>query len=90
MNDTRPKYSHRYYEFQPDCYEGLYRNSNGYAVAIVACVSADNTWAAYIGGADPQSEQSALRFVRECGSKLSEEDARHFFPAIDLDLPYRD
>ena len=76
------------HEFAPDKYEGRYWNSNGYAVAVVASIGVEGAWAAYIGGADPASEEDALSWVAARGVKLSEKDARHFFP--DLDLPYRD
>ena len=80
-------YSHIYHQFEPHKYEGRYWNSNGYACAVVASVGVEGEWAAYIGGADPQREEEALHSVAEGGAKLSEADARHFFPEIDL--PYR-
>lgn len=45
-------------------------------------------WAAYIG-ADPgaHTEEQALKTVARYGVKLSEKDARYFFP--DIDAPYR-
>lgn len=76
-----------YHEFQLDKYEGRYWNANGFACAVVASIGQEGKWSAYIGGADPQSEEEALDFVARHGVKLEEEDARHFFPAIDL--PYR-
>ena len=82
-----PKYNHLYYEFQPDKYEGRYFNTNGYGCAIVASVGVEGAWSAYIGGCPPESEEEGLDFVVKYGAKLSETDARHFFPAIDL--PYR-
>ena len=81
------KYNEFYYEFEPNKYEGRYWNSNGYACAIVASVGVEGAWSAYIGGADPRSEEEGLAFVARGGAKLSEEDARHFFP--DIKLPYR-
>ena len=65
-----------------------YYNANYYATAIVASITEGIDWAAYIGGADPDiSEENAVEYVRDCGDKLSESDARHFFP--DIKLPYR-
>ena len=45
-------------------------------------------WAGYIG-ADPaaHTEEAALKTVASYGAKLSEKDARYFFP--DIELPYR-
>ncbi len=77
----------RYYEFQPNKYEGRYWNTNGYGCAIVASVTPSCDWAAYIGGCAPKSEEEGLDFVARRGTKLSEADARHFFPGVDL--PYR-
>jgi len=45
-------------------------------------------WAVYIGGASHiLPEHEALEFVAAKGCKLSEKDARHYFPEITL--PYR-
>ncbi len=76
-----------YYEFTSNKYEARYWNANGYACAVVASIGAEGAWAAYIGGCAPESEDAGLQFVATSGCKLSENDARHFFP--DLDLPYR-
>ncbi len=66
-----------------------YWNSNGYATAIVAVVTEGVDWAAYIGGADPEiRETEAIFHVARDGDKLPEEDAKHFFPAVNW-LPYR-
>jgi len=63
-------------------------NSNYLAIAIVACITEGIDWAAYIGGADHRlTERQAVEYVGDYGCKLSEKDARHFFP--DIDLPYR-
>ncbi len=68
--------------------EGNYWNANYYATAIVAVITEGIDWAAYIGGADHTiPEQEACQFVAAKGCKLSEKDARHFFP--DIKLPYR-
>lgn len=67
---------------------GRYYNANYYATAIVASITEGIDWAAYIGGASHQfSEKEATQFVADRGSKLSENDARYYFPAIKL--PYR-
>ena len=76
------------HEFAIDNFEGRYWNANGYATAVVASIGTEGAWSAYIGGCPPESEEEGLLFVIKWGSKLLEEDARHFFP--DLDLPYRD
>lgn len=75
------------HEFAPNKYEGRYWNANGYATAVVASIGDEGAWSAYIGGCPPKSEEEGLQIVARDGCKLSEEDARHFFP--DLDLPYR-
>ncbi len=75
------------YEFAPNKYEGRYWNSNGYGCAVIASIGAEGAWAAYIGGCPPESEEEGLQFIAKWGAKLTEDDARHFFP--DLDLPYR-
>ncbi len=68
--------------------EGHYWNANYYAMAIVASITEGIDWAAYIGGADHTiPEGDAVQFVADRGCKLSEKDARHFFPNIKL--PYR-
>ena len=65
-----------------------YYNANYFATAIVASITEGIDWAAYIGGADHAiSEEEAVKYVRDYGCKLSESDARHFFPNIEL--PYR-
>ena len=87
VRDDRPKYSNYYYEFAHDKYEGRYFNSNGYGCAVVASVGVEGAWSAYMGGCSPESEEEGLRSVADFGAKLSEKDARHFFPAIKL--PYR-
>jgi hypothetical protein len=68
--------------------KGRYYNANYQACAIVAVVKEGIDWAAYIGGADYRlPEKEALKHVADKGDKLSEQDARYFFP--DIDLPYR-
>jgi len=72
--------------------EGRFWNQGGKQLAIVAVVTAINSrgdWAAYIGTDAPDSytEDATLNNVASRGCKLSERDARHFFPEIKL--PYR-
>jgi len=68
--------------------EGRYYNANYYATAIVAVITEDIDWAAYIGGAPVDiREREAVEFVADKGNKLSESDAKHFFSKITL--PYR-
>ena len=77
-----------YYEFAIDKFEGRYWNSNGYGCAVVASIGVEGAWSAYIGGCDPESEEKGLAFIAAYGAKLSERDARHFFPEL-ADMPYR-
>lgn len=68
--------------------EARYYNANHFAVAIVAVITEGIDWAAYIGGDDgTQRERETIAYVRDNGCKISEEDARHYFP--DIELPYR-
>lgn len=65
-----------------------YYNSNDYAMAIVAVITEPIDWAAYAGGCDVTlPEREAVQFVADYGCKLSNQDARYFFPGIEL--PYR-
>ena len=67
---------------------GRYYNANYYAVAIVASITEEIDWAAYIGAPDYRlPEAEAAKYVRDYGCKLSETDARHYFP--DIKLHYR-
>lgn len=68
--------------------EGRYYNANYYATAIVAVITEGIDWAAYIGGAPVDApEEVAVKFIADKGYKLSEKDAKHYFP--DIKLPYR-
>lgn len=68
--------------------EGRYYNANYYAVAIVASITEGIDWAAYIGAPDYLlPEEKAIEYVKDYGCKLSEHDARYYFPEIEL--PYR-
>lgn len=86
----------QYYCFkETDCkkyLEARFWNQGGKQLAIVAIVtqvSDYGDWAAYIGTDAPNSwkEEDTCLVVAEYGCKLSEKDARHFFPGIKL--PYR-
>ena len=67
--------------------EARYYNCNGYAVAIVAVVTEEVDWAAYIGGSDGKlSEKETIEWVVRKGAKLTWKDASHYFPEIKL--PY--
>lgn len=82
-----------YYRFHEDewkvYFKGRFWNCQGKQIAIVACITKTIDWAAYIGTDAPDSytEDGTLRYVAAKGCKLSESDARYFFP--DIDLPYR-
>ncbi len=72
--------------------EGRFWNQSGKQLAIIAIVTQIGDWgdwSAYIGTDAPNSyrEEDTLIQVAKHGCKLSEEDARHFFP--DIKLPYR-
>ena len=72
--------------------EGRFWNQGGKQIAIIAMITQFGNfgeWAAYIGTDAPNSytEQATLIYVADRGCKLSEKDARHFFPEINL--PYR-
>lgn len=83
-----------YYYFQRDSshlkLEGRFWNCQGKCLAIVACITKGVDWAAYIGTDAPDSydEDSTLVYVADQGNKLSENDARHFFPEITLRYRY--
>jgi len=82
-----------HYIFQEDdCkqfLEARFWNQGGKQIAIVAVITKGIDWAAYIGTDAPDSytEQGTLDYVANSGCKLSEKDARHFFP--DIELSYR-
>ena len=82
-----------YYTFQENEHsqsvEGRFWNCQRKHIAIVAIITKDIDWAAYIGTDAPDSytEMDTLLYVAGRGCKLSEKDARYFFPEIKL--PYR-
>ena len=68
--------------------EGRYFTTMTGAVAIVAMIGDYNDWAAYIcdcPGTDSIEHSNEL--AAYFGAKLSEKDARYFFP--DIELKYR-
>ncbi len=68
--------------------EARYWNCDGVGIAIVASITDPVDWAAYIGGDTTKGlEEDTVQYVKMYGCKLSEKDARHFFP--DIELPYR-
>ena len=66
--------------------EARYWN-NGFGICIAASITEGVDWAAYIGADDGYSEESCKDNTLLNGAKLSKEDAKYFFPNIDL--PYR-
>ena len=69
--------------------EARYFCADGFSLAIVASVTKEVDWSAYIGGWCRQAatEEETLQFVMKQGCKLLEADARYYFPNIKL--PYR-
>ena len=72
--------------------EGRFWNAQGKQIAIVASVTRigdKGDWSAYIGTDAPDSymEHDTCVWAAKYGAKLSEADARHYFP--DITLPYR-
>lgn len=91
-----------YYIFQEDNshrrIEGRYWNPGierypNLSIGVIASITKKPSgepfdWAAYIG-TDPtaHNEETVLKTIAQYGTKLSENDARHFFP--DIAAPYR-
>jgi len=67
--------------------EGRYWNSGGKGITIVAVITHDIDWAAYIGADDGWEEEACIKHAVDYGAKLSAQDAKHFFS--DIELPYR-
>jgi len=67
--------------------EARFWNCGGFQIAIIASITKGIDWAAYIGADRSFTEGETLWNVKDHGCKLSEKDARHFFPEIEL--PYR-
>ena len=67
--------------------EARYWNADGRGICVVAVVTDDIDWAAYIGADNGQSETYCIKRTSLYGAKLRRNDAIHFFPFIEL--PYR-
>ena len=67
--------------------QGRYYNANGVGICIAASFTGRIDWAAYIGADNGYSEEACIEWTIRNGVKLSEADARHFFP--DIDMRYR-
>jgi len=68
--------------------EARYWNCQDTNICIVAVITKDIDWAAYIGAESiNDSEYDTIKWAADYGCKLSEKDARYFFP--DFTLPYR-
>ena len=67
--------------------EGRYWNTNGVGICIVAVITEDIDWAAYIGADAGWEEEACIKWASAYGAKLSAQDGKHFFP--DIKLPYR-
>lgn len=73
-------------------YEARYWNTNGKGICVMAVITEGIDWAAYIGADNGYSESDCMSWTCEYGAKLSEEDARYFFPKeiyLETELPYR-
>ncbi len=70
-----------------DRFEARYWNSNSKGICVMAVVTNGIDWAAYIGADNGYSEKECMTSTCEYGAKLSENDARYFFPK--MELPYR-
>ena len=67
--------------------EARYWNTNSKGICIVAVITKDIDWAAYIGADSGGSEEACIQWAAEMGAKLSAADAKYYFP--DIKLPYR-
>ena len=72
--------------------EVRYWNCGSAQISIVASVTRFHgepfDWAAYIGADTLQTEEACVQETLKHGCKLSEKDARHYFPEF-KDIPYR-
>jgi hypothetical protein len=69
-------------------HEARYYNADGKGIAIVASVTPNIDWAAYIGADNGWSEDTCVSRAKDYGAKLGEKDARYYFPEF-KDLLYR-
>lgn len=60
-------------------------NCGGHQISIVASITKDVDWAAYIGADTLYTERESMVHALEYGCKLGEKDARYYF---DIPLPY--
>lgn len=68
--------------------KGRYWNTSGIAIAIIAVITEGIDWAAYVGATNyVDDENDTEQWTAHWGAKLSEADARHFFP--NMTLSYR-
>jgi len=72
---------------QKELIKARFWNQGNASLAIIAYITKEVDWAAYIGCDDSLREEDTLRYAAKWGCKLSEKDARYFFP--DIELPYR-
>ena len=66
---------------------GRFWSVNYFGIAIVAVITEGIDWAAYTGADGGVLKEHTVEIAKGFGAKLSREDAKHFFPEIDL--PYR-
>jgi hypothetical protein len=67
--------------------EGRYWNCGGTGIAVVAVITGGVDWAAYIGADQSYKEMDTAEHTINWGCKLSVQDARYYFP--NMELPYR-
>lgn len=72
---------------QTQVLEARYYNCNYKGIAIIAVITKHIDWSAYIGADNGYSEQDCINWTQAYGAKLSEADAKYYFPYITL--PYR-
>lgn len=76
-------------------YEARYWNCQGKNICIVASLTKSYSlehpvidWAAYIGSDSSATEREAIKYAKMYGCKLSETDAKYYFPYL-AKYPYR-
>lgn len=72
---------------QREVREGRYGCPQGRGICIVASITHGIDWAAYIGADQGRREADCITWTDHFGAKLTETDARHYFP--DITMPYR-
>ena len=75
---------YRFERHGKEAHEARYWNPQNANICIMASVTPNIDWAAYIG-ANPHAyrEEEAMEWALDLGAKLSEEDARYFFPQFE-------